>query len=86
MGNFIFYFIIALLVIYVMTGNKYDSTDDAVNKKRSNIVLYTDYATGCQYLTGGVFSKLLGSLTPRMGYVDGVYKHVCEGDAVEYRK
>jgi len=42
--------------------NKFDSTDDIKNKKHSGLILYTDHATGCQYLKGGLF----GAIYPRL--------------------
>lgn len=39
----------------------YDDTDDVLNGVRSNMVLYTDHGTGCQYL-----GKFWGGLTPRL--------------------
>ena len=42
--------------------HSYDDTDDAVNHIRSGLVLYTDYKTGVQYVSG---SFGLG-ITPRL--------------------
>lgn len=39
----------------------WDVTDDAANSKRSNLRIYVDYGTGCQYV-GTPF----GGLTPRL--------------------
>jgi len=51
----------------------YDSTDDRVNKVRSNMALRVDYGTGCQYLASpGLLGG--GSLIPR---VDAEGKHIC---------
>tara|TARA_Y100000310_G_C20691139_1_gene822288 strand:+ start:2302 stop:2541 length:240 start_codon:yes stop_codon:yes gene_type:complete len=44
-----------------------DSTDS--EDKRSGMILYNDYQTGCQYL-GGLF----GGITPRL---DAEGKHIC---------
>ena len=59
--------IIALAVSFFMSD--YDATDDQMNGVRSNMALYTDYGTGCQYL-----SSKQGGLTPRLDE-DG--KHIC---------
>jgi len=51
---------------------EYDNTDDSINGIRSDMKLYTDYGTGCQYIQFG----LLG---PVMKRIDGNGKHVgCE--------
>ena len=49
----------------------FDNTDDNVNHVRSNLVIYTDYGTGCQYLQGGMFGD---NIVPR---TDDTGKQVC---------
>ena len=55
--------ILVLLLVGLKKCTPYDSTDDAANGTRSGMRLYTDHATGLQYLSGpfGI------GLTPRMG-------------------
>ena len=70
-------FISAILIItaygWIRNYPGYDDTDDVVNKVRSGMVLYTDYNTGCQYLsTRSLFT--VGTLIPR---VDSAGKHMC---------
>lgn len=43
-------------------GWDYDSTDDIKNKDRSGLRIYTDHATGVQYVGNGWF----GGITPRV--------------------
>ena len=58
----------------------YDSTDDTENGV-SNMRLYTDHGTGCQYLaTGGIPPFTPPALTPRLG-ADG--RPLC-GQPVDY--
>ena len=52
------------------TSRTYDSTDDEVNNVRSGLKLYTDYGTGCQYI-----SKFFGDLHPRL---DKNGKQICK--------
>lgn len=59
-----------LAIICVVTLRNYDVTDDLVAKKRSGLLLYIDYGTGCQYL-GGLF----GGITPRLNKKG---RHICE--------
>lgn len=59
--------VVLILLFSVVVGYKRDDTDTA--DKRSGLVLYTDYNTGCQYV-GTVF----GGITPRLD-ADG--KIVC---------
>jgi len=63
---FIISFIITLISIY---NTPYDDTDDAANSERSNMQLFTDNLTGCQYLKASYFA----ALTKR---VDGTGRHV----------
>ena len=52
-----------LILLSVLTwANPYDDTDDEKNGVRSNMSLTTDYKTGCQYLSRGIF----GGITPRL--------------------
>jgi len=70
------YPLLAAVAVGVLSGalTPYDATDHAVNGKRSGMLLYTDYGTGCQYLSAGTFG---GGLTPRL---DGRGRHVgCHG-------
>lgn len=59
--------ILAIIIIIILLSHpgprlfKYDDSDDKINKKRSGFSVYTDYLTGCQYL-----STPLGFLTPRL--------------------
>lgn len=54
----------------------YDSTDNASTHTRSGLYLYTDHATGCQYIKASWFA----TLTPRMVLVNGTHlQHVCGG-------
>lgn len=48
-----------------------DSTDDAINNKKSGLALFIDYGTGCHYIQTSTFQPL----TPR---VDRDGNHVCE--------
>lgn len=57
------------IVLIVILANAYnrgawqrDSTDPPAPGKRSGLILYTDHATGVQYLKGGIF----GGLSPRL--------------------
>jgi len=52
------------IFIILMAFNFLRSTDDTDKSRwtRSGLVLYTDYATGIQYVKGG----LLGGLSPRL--------------------
>ena len=72
--------VLIFLVVWVVTTfalyavYPYDDTDDRENGERSGLVPYTDHATGCQYLKGGLFS----GITPRLDR-DG--NHMCnEGE------
>lgn len=40
----------------------YDTTDDSVNEQRSHLTLFTDYGTGCQYISAGLWN----GVTPRL--------------------
>lgn len=51
----------------------YDDTDDAVNGNRSNMGLFIDHGTGCQYLASRAFFGW-SELTPRL---DAFGNHVC---------
>lgn len=68
--------VIALLIVialgYFMHTFRvgYDDTDNTVAGERSGMRLYTDHATGCQYLAPGVF----GGLSPRL---DSTGKQIC---------
>ena len=65
-----FWIIIAILVLISFAGNyfrwAYDDTDDyrpgKTFGKRSGLSLYTDHATGVQYVKAGLF----GDITPRL--------------------
>jgi len=66
------YFVVVALTIIVSILNflrPYDNTDDAINKSRNGLRLYTDNLTGCQYIKASYFSEL----TKR---VDGKGNHV----------
>jgi len=56
---------IIALTYLLYFGFKYDTSDDKINKKRSGLIVYTDYGTGMQYL-----STWSGTLIPRLD-VDG---------------
>jgi len=62
-------FIITNTLNYFRVG--FDNTDDDVNHVRSNLVIYTDYGTGCQYLQGGMFGD---NIVPR---TDDTGKQIC---------
>ena len=51
----------------------YDSTDNPIAKERSNLTLYTDHATGLQYIRGGIF----GGLQPRLN-TDGTHRTITQ--------
>ncbi len=51
----------------------YDDTDDAVNGERSNMVLHTDYGTGCQYLS----TRSLFTTSTPVPRLDDNGNHVC---------
>jgi hypothetical protein len=64
---------IALLILLSIIFRPYDSTD--APGVRSGLQLYTDAATGCQYLRAGMFSPLV----PRMARLGSYgYVHVCD--------
>lgn len=63
----IFFAVVALIILTVDFPK--DSTDSV--EARSGLSLYTDYSTGCQYVSAG------GGITPRMGK-DG--KQICGKD------
>jgi len=67
---FLVAWVMVMLILYVVIP--YDDTDDRENGERSGLVPYTDHATGCQYLKGGLFS----GITPRLDR-DG--NHMCNG-------
>ena len=55
--------IISIIIAVILNALRdFDDTDDAVNRKRSGFILYTDYGTGCQYL-GRVSDR---GITPRL--------------------
>lgn len=64
-GIFLFW-----LLMYSFGFGGRDDTDSKILKKRSGLSLYTDYATGCQYIKGGLF----GTTTPRL---DQNGEHIC---------
>lgn len=50
--------IIAVVLAVMLTAARfapYDSTDDITNSKRSGLSIYTDHATGVQYVKAGIF-------------------------------
>ena len=55
--------VIVALSVYGYFG-PYDDTDDAINKERSGLSLYTDHGTGCQYLVK--LDLFAVAITPRM--------------------
>ena len=64
----IFMFIQSAIILYNAITFEPDETNDG--NRRSGMVMYTDYGTGCQYLKSGFFA----APTPRMNY-DG--KQIC---------
>jgi len=50
----------------------FDDSDDWDNHKRSGLIIYTDYKSGCQYLQGGFFGD---NITPRL---DENGKQICQ--------
>ena len=72
MSDFLVCILIVILLTNIFSGG-FLSTDDTdePNGKRSNMILYTDYKTGCQYV-----GTVLGGITPRLDR-DG--KPVCVG-------
>lgn len=53
-------------------ASDYDNTDDVANKERSGVRIWTDPATGVQYIV-----TFTGGITPRIG-LDGKPKPVVE--------
>lgn len=54
--------IIGLIVVaYVSHGGNPLRRDATDGKKRSGLVIYTDYGTGCQYV-----ATMMGGLSPRL--------------------
>ena len=64
--------IISLLSIITSMSNPlgYDETDDREKGIRSNMIMFTDHGTGCQYL-----GRAFGGLTPRLD-IEG--KPICQ--------
>jgi hypothetical protein len=62
----VFFLIVVNLLLTV--DIPYDSTDNAGQKERSGLSLYTDHLTGCQYLGVG-----FSGLTPRLN-VKGLHE------------
>lgn len=62
--------ILGLLIAHLWGQPKWDSTDDRANKVHSGLTVYTDHATGVQYLsnTWGI------TLTPRLDKDGKTYK------------
>jgi len=54
--------LIGVGIFLITVYTPYDDTDDKVKKERSDMKLYTDYGTGCQYLRVGWFT----GVTPRL--------------------
>ena len=52
---------------------EFDSTDNYTTKERSGLTLYTDHATGLQYIRGGLF----GGLQPRLNS-DGTHRTITQ--------
>jgi len=69
-------FFIGILMVIQYTLNQFnigfDNSDNSIAHQRSNLVIYTDYKTGCQYLQGGFFGD---NITPRM---DENGKQICQ--------
>ena len=69
---------VCILVLFTTPKNikhktfwsSYDDTDDFDNKKKSGLILYIDYGTGCHYIKTGAFD----SLVPRL---DAKGKIIC---------
>ena len=59
----IFYTTVVAMTLFWDYNRDFDSTDDAENRVRSGMTLYTDHLTGCQYLQAGWFG--FDSLVPR---------------------
>ncbi len=55
LGNAIVF--IFMIYVFYYASFSYDDTDDKENKKRSGIVLMTDYGTGNQWIKVGLFGK-----------------------------
>lgn len=65
-----------LALMLLLTERAYDDTDDKNSGRRSGMTLHTDYRTGCQYLSAGLFGS---GLTPRL---DEAGHHVgCRGES-----
>ena len=89
MGDILFGVLCALCIYNVTTQgpspiksgkwwrSDYDVSDDAKNNKRSNMTVYTDYGTGCQYIRAG-----MGGITPRL---DESGKIMCVRDQPDAR-
>lgn len=74
--GFIILFLLSILILnktfdYFTIG--FDSTDNHLTKERSDLVLYTDHATGLQYIRGGLF----GGLEPRLNS-DGTHRTITQ--------
>ena len=60
------------LLIVVLSGflgsqlyQRYNSSDDTDNEKRSGMTTFTDHLTGCQYLGFKYFGRAI-TITPRL--------------------
>ena len=74
-GTVIIFIILMSLVSWTLNYFTigFDSTDNHKTKKRSELTLYTDHATGLQYIRGGLF----GGLQPRLNS-DGTHRTITQ--------
>jgi hypothetical protein len=75
--NWIAFWITFIIVTIIATifnqfNIGFDDSDDWINHKRSNLIIYTDHRSGCQYMQGGFFGD---NITPRM---DENGKQICQ--------
>lgn len=75
LGTVIIFIILVSLVSWALNYFTigFDSTDNYTTKKRSDLNLYTDHATGLQYVKGGLF----GGLQPRLN-ADGTHRTITQ--------
>ena len=60
MSKIVAIMLFVILFVNLWRGSGSDDTDDP-NGRRSNLMIYTDHRTGCQYL-----GTVLGGITPRL--------------------